>query len=378
MKLEIANWNYAQKLNIFFESFSFSDLIDFKVQRTRGFFSPYQSLGYDYQTFILSDRMDQLLATATFIFPEFKNNDLNVIYKAAIATDLRVLPNRQATLGWHQNFVPALNQIKTHFQPDIILSLLSNSDRKVLNTFLRSQPYRRQVPRYSLYQSFKLTSVHGFLPYSQVKLANIKIRPANDQDWDLIENFLLSQSWDFLSPIQRITDLQFVIQNLGLDMSSLMLAQSEITGEILGFVLLVPSAILQEYIPLNYSLRAHNFRQFLKFGRLFGWSHTLTKPFSRTQQAEPLHFYHVGCIRTRHPDIFQLILQETWKFHLNSNEFLVYLRDNKDLSLNLSSGCVTSELDYDLFSVTLPNESLNNRTNHFEQIPLRLDSFLFF
>lgn len=378
MKLEIANWNHLPKLNTFFESFAFSNLIDFKIQRPRGFFAPYQSLGYDYICYLLSDFSDQILATATFICPEFKNYDLNHNYKTAIATDLRVLPNRQATLGWHQNFIPALEQIKESRTPDIILSLLSHTDRKVLNTFLRSQPYRRQVPRYYLNQSFKLTTVHGFLPFSSVKLARIQIRTAREKDWDLIQSFLLSQKWDFLSPIQRVADLQSVIQNLGLTVNSIILAQSEVTGDILGFILLVPATRIQNYIPLDYSLRAHNFRQFLKFGRFFGWTHTLTKPFSRTQKAEPLHFYHVGCIRTLHPDIFQLILQEVWKTHLKSDEFLVYLRDTNDLSLNLSSGCVTSEIEYDLFSIALPNESLNSIFLIQDQIPFRLDSFIFF
>lgn len=374
MTLEKATWNNEAELTQFFEKFEFEDLIKFQIKRPRGFFGPYQTQGHEFDTFCLRAKDGQLLAEATFLYPEYQLNARQKKLKLAIATDLRVLPNRQATIGWHQNFIPVLETIRRDRQVDGFLSLLSRSDRKVLNTFLRSHPYRREVPRYYLYQNFKLTSLHGFLPFSSVHLPGVEVRPATEEDWGSIDTFLNRSDWNFLSPVKNAQDLKMTLHNMGLNLSYVWLALSKSRKSILGLVLAVPAQMLQEYIPISYQLRAHNFRQFLKFGRLWGWSHSLTKPKTRTGLELPLQFRHIGLIRTRHPDVFQLILQTIWK-ELQKDEFLVYMRDARDLTLNLRPGALTANIHHDLFAITLPNESSHQFSKIWNNEPFRLDSF---
>jgi len=373
-KIEVANWNHEAELTKFFEQFEFDDLIKFQIKRPRGFFAPYQLQGHEFETYTLRGKDNQLLATATFLYPEYFCHKQNKKIKIAIATDLRVLPNRQATLGWHQNFIPVLEKVREEKKVSGFLSLLSKNDRKVLNTFLRSNPIKREIPRYYLYQNFMLTSVHGFLPGAKVDLPYVKVRKFEDSDWSALDYFLSEYDEKQMTTIKSKYDLQKKIKNMGLSQDHLWVAISLSKGRILGIVLLVPSKLIQQYIPLSYHLRAHNFRQFLKFSCFLGWSHRLTKPKTRTKLELPLQFYHIGLIRVLHADIFQKIVQEIWKT-LNQDEFLVYLRDVKKLRLTPRAGVLAANLPYDLFSVTLPGDHSFSLTDPWGGEPFELDSF---
>lgn len=374
MKLELATWNQESELTQFFEQFHFDDVIQFQIKRPRGFFAPYLSQGYEFETYTLRSKNNQLLAIATFLYPEYFFNNQNKKLKMAIATDLRVLPNRQATLGWHQYFIPVLEKIRDEKKVSGFLSLLSKNDRKVLNTFLRSNPVKRQVPRYYLYQNFMLTSLHGFLPGSKVNLPYVKVRMFQDSDWPALDSFLTEYDEKQITTIKSAGDLQKKIKNIGLSENHLWVATSLSKGKILGFALVVPSHLVQQYIPISYHLRAHNFRQFLKFSSILGWSHRLTKPSTRTGLELPLQFYHIGMIHVLHADIFQKIIQEIWKT-LNRDEFLVYLRDIKNLRVTPRAGVLSANLPYDLFSVTLPGDHLYTMTEPWGGQPFALNSF---
>lgn len=374
MTLEKANWNQEAELTQFFEQFEFEDVIQFQIKRNRGFFSPYQAQGHEFETFTLRDKQGGLLAIATFLFPEYFSVSQNKKIRMAIATDLRVLPNRQATIGWHQNFIPVLEQIRKERSVSGFLSLLSRSDRRVLNTFLRSNPFRREVPRYYLYQNYLLTSLHGFLPGAQVNLPYVQVRRFRESDWLALDTFLSQHDEHYLTTIHSSIDLQKKLRNMGLTENHLWVATPLLKNKILGVVLAVPCHYIQQYIPISYQLRAHNFRQFLKFSRLLGWSHSLTKPKSRTGLELPLQFQHLGFIRVLHADIFQKMIQEIWKT-LAEDEFLVYLRDSKNLRLTPRSGVLSADLEYDLFSVTLPSDNTHSFAEPWGSEPFSLDSF---
>jgi len=374
MTLEKANWNQESDLTRFFEQFEFEDLIQFQIKRPKGFFWPYQSQGHEFETFTLRNKESQILAMATFLYPEYSSSSRSNKLKIAIATDLRVLPNRQATIGWHQNFIPVLERIRSERKISRFLSLLSRNDRLVLNTFLRSNPFKREVPRYYLYQNCMLTSVHGFLPGSQVHLPYVNVRKAEELDWPAIDTFLSEYDEQHFSPISSSSELQKKIRNMGLQEDQLWIATPLLKNKILGIALAVPSQYMQQYIPVSYQLRTHNFRQFLKFSSPFGWSHRLTKPKTRTGLELPLQFQHLGFVRVQHADIFQKMIQDIWKT-LAGDEFLIYLRDTKNLRLNPKTGVLAANLPYDLFSVTLPGDNFQKLEERLGNEPFSLDSF---
>ncbi|MCS6838157.1 MAG: hypothetical protein NZ480_04855 [Bdellovibrionaceae bacterium] len=356
MTIEIATAQQNAELTAFFEQFEFEDLIKFKIKRPHGFFAPYQFLGFPFETLILRGKKGECLACVTFLYPQLFHPINKQPIKMALAIDLRVLPTRQATLGWHQNFVPVLEDIKSRHHIQYFVSLLSRSDRKVLNTFLRAHPFRREVPRYHLYQNMELVSVHGFLPMSQIRLKNVEARPAHEQDWEAIDVFLQKLPKKNLEDIFSSQDLKRKLEHYQLSLKHLWVARSLKSGEVFGFLVQFPARKTQDYIPLSYQMRAHNFRQFLKFGNLFNWTHKLTKPKSRTAQELPLEFDHLIHIHVQHADIFQMLLQSIWRT-LGPYHFLVYLRNNLDYHLNLGRGIIHASLPYDLFLIQLPRET---------------------
>jgi hypothetical protein len=374
MVVEKANCNQESELTAFFEQFEFEDLIQFQIKRPKGFFCFYQSQGHEFETYCLRGKENKILATATFLFPEYFSPTYSKKLKMAIATDLRVLPNRQATLGWHQNFIPVLEMIREERKVDGFLSLLSKNDRKVLNTFLRSNPFKREMPRYFLHQNCMLTSIHGFLPGSKVDLPYVKVRRFQEMDWVALDTFLSKNDDFYLSPINSAADLQKKIKNMGLSEDHLWVATPLLKNKILGLALLFPSDYLQQYIPISYQLRAHNFRQFLKFSSYLGWSHRLTKPKNRTGLELPLKFQHLGFIRVQHADIFQKMIQEIWST-LAIDEFLVYLRDLRNLKITPKTGVLSANMPYDLYSVALPGDNFQSFSDSWGEAAFALDSF---
>jgi hypothetical protein len=359
MKIEKASYEKESELTEFFEQFELEDFIRFQIKRSEGFFTPYKAQGLDFEVYTLRDKSDNLLALATFVFPEYRLPLENKKIKLAFATDLRVLPSRQATLGWHQHFIPVLERIREEKKVHGFLSLLSKHDRRILNTFLRSHPFRRETPKYYLCQNYHLTSIHGFLPFSKVTLPHVQVTKIQPSQWAHLDSFLSkNRSLSCLHLINSAEDLKNKLHPMNLPPSEhIWVASLEDSEDILGVLVTIPSSHLQKYIPLSYQRRADNLRQFLNFSQIFGWSHPLPPPQKTTGLKEELEFHHMGFIRVLHGDIFQKMIQHLWSHFLKEKEFLVYLRDSKDLILTPRQGVLSTNLDYDLFSITLPQEN---------------------
>lgn len=347
MQLHRLTHEHEKELQLFFESFELEGLVQLRLLRPHGFFQPYRLTGEPFITYALK-RGNDWQATATFLFSG------QYPHKFALATDLRVLPSRQATIAWHQNFIPVLEEIRREHEVTYITSLLSFEDKKVLNTFLRSHPFKRQTPRYHWNQNYELTAIFGFWPGHIKQLQGYRVRPATREDWPEVEKFILRHG-AYLPTAAWIQQLNETQSRLGSALPIYWVCQHEKSRRIEGFLATHPGTWSQWYVPLRYSLSAHNFRQFLKFMNMFGFTHRLTKPKSRTGEDWPLKFFHVSHIHVAHADIFEFMLSQIWR-HLRSDEFMLYLRPEKHWSLVPSRRVISARLPYAAYVVTLPGE----------------------
>ncbi len=376
MQIKQATWNDESQLTEFFESFAFEDLINFKIQRPQGFFHPYQIQGKDFETYFLASDEGAIVATSSFVYHDFYSPSHDRPLKLAIARDMRLLPTRKAAIGWHENLNAIITQVKSAHDTNGLMVLLSKKESHLLNSFLRTRLSSPQILRYDLYQRVKLVSLHGFFPIYKVDLPWINVRPAQESDISMIDQFIKDPLHHRYSDIKDAHSLQTQLKNMGLELDSVWLAiNSQL--KIVGLLTLLPSDLLQNYIPLSYQLRAHNFRQFLKFGSLLGWTHRLTKPKSRSKSELALNFFHVGHIRVTHSDVFEWMLKSIYN-QIDHDSFLIYLKEENDQKLTLGPSALTAEMDFGLYSITQPNESFLTQANQWNREKLTLDSFYHF
>jgi threonine/homoserine efflux transporter RhtA len=68
------------------------------------------------------------------------------------------------------------------------------------------------------------------------------------------------------------------------------------------------------------------------------------------------------------------MIQEIWST-VAIDEFLVYLRDIRNLKITPKTGVLSANLPYDLYSVALPRNNFQNFSEKWGDLPFALDSF---
>lgn len=357
MILEVARPEDSWDLKQFFKQFTVGDLLEFKIDRPEDFFLPYDIQSEQHVTYILRDPMDKSIqGAATFIIQNaWLGNRLQTV---AIARDLRITPNRQAIMSWGQYFQPVLDEIKKAYGVDYFFSVLNMSEAKVLNTFIRPRQHKRPWPRYHLFRRFNIVSLHGMLPGVENPLPHMRIRKADASMHDDLMYYILQnrKNKELSQVYDRASFENFIKRWKNLNLSDFYVALDN-DGRIVGCVAPWSAAQVQEYIPYNYNKVAHNFRQFLKFGKWFGWTRTLTKPVPRLKREAPLNFRYLTCFLADNEDIFEALL---WRVYheVQPYEFLVYLQMRTDLHMRPPRGWVSAKLSYGLYCLVPHEEEL--------------------
>lgn len=352
MQLEIADAQSDKELRSFFEQFALSGVLDFRPSRPQGFFKPYGLHSDDSKTYILRDDSGEIQALATFAFRRVLLGDR--IRKIAWATDLRVSPQRRALLEWSQNFLPVIRSIYQEHAIETIFSVINRADPAIQNTFLRPRSPKRTWPRYHLYRKFDLVSLHGRFPWAKGKLPFVRVvRADHSMKADLL-SYLQNRSQ--YRPFASIWDLESFDDRLkripGLRLEDFFIAYDS-KDQIIGCLGSWNGEAIQEFRPLSYSLRAHNFRQFLKFGRYLGWTRPLTKPVRSTGFEAPLKFRYLIYPFATNEDVFESLLSTAFE-NSNPGEFLLYARPEQDFRRNPPPGWVAGSLPYSLYALVPP------------------------
>lgn len=359
MILGVARPEDSWDLKQFFKEFHVGDILEFSIDRPDDFFLPYDIHSDKHITYVLRDEKNNAIqGVATFIIQNvWLGNRLQTV---GIARDLRILPTRQAILSWGNFFQPVLDEIRKGYDVDHFFSVLNMSEAKVLNTFIRPRHHKRPWPRYHLFRRFNLVSLHGILPGTHNPLPHMRIKKVDNNWHDSLMYYIVQKKQNKeLSQIYDRASLENFIgrwKNLSLNDFYIALDGND---NIVGCVAPWSAANVQEIIPYKYNREAHNFRQFLKFGKMFGWTRTLTKPVPRLKREAPLNFRYLTCFLADNEDIFESLL---WRVYheIHPYEFMVYTQMRADLHMRPPGGWVSARFPYGLYCLVPPNKELPN------------------
>ncbi len=374
MILEVAREEDGWDLKQFYRQFTVGDLIELKIDRPDDFFLPYDIQSSQHITYILRDEENRTIhGSATFVIQNAWLS--NRIQTVAIARDLRISPNRQAIISWGQHFQPVIEEVRKAYDVDYFFSVLNMSETKILNTFIRPHQHKRPWPRYHLFRRFNLVSLHGILPGAANPLPHMRIRKADAQlHAPLLHYILTKKKAKELSPVyDRASAENFIERWKNLSLSDFYVALDS-HDNIVGCVTPWSAAQVQEFIPYKYINVAHNFRQFLKFGKWLGWTRTLTKPVPRLQREAPLNFRYLTCFLADNEDIFEALL---WRVYheVHPYEFLVYSQMRLDLHMRPPRGWVSARMPYGLYCLVPPEQELPEFLHPSHDLPCDWEPF---
>lgn len=354
MKLSIAGARDEAELKSFFEGFPIHNLVEYRLLRPNDFFSLYHAQGEESRTYLLRSREGQeISACATFVVRETLLD--GKVQRIANATDLRVAPSRKATLSWGQHFLPVLEEVKKELRVDYVFSAIPLSDVTALNTFVRPRNVRRPMPRYYLYRKFNLVGLHGHFPFAPPPLKSLRIRQGGPATREALVAYIakrasfrpFASAWDQASLEKKFSRLP----NFGWENFLLAFDSDE---QVVGCLATWDGSGLQQWQPVSFSdLRAHNFRQFVKFASYLGWTRAITKPLASTGELQPLNFRFLTFLHADNEDIFASLAQVAFE-SANKNQFLVYSHCDVDYRLRPPRGWVSSAVPYALYAVLSP------------------------
>ncbi len=355
MKLEIAGPAHSQALVDFYKGFPSQGLVRLKADRGQNFFKPYDLQSDRHITYLMQDEENgKIEGSASFVI----NNVLleGQVVPVAFGRDLRISSNRKAILSWSHHFLPVMSEIEKKFQSSHFFSILNMAEAKALNAFVKPHQIRRPLPRYFLFRRFNLVSLHGQFPWANPSLPSVRVRRGSFRHQEAIVDYILKKSR--LRDLSTVWDRQSFEEKLrrweGLQIEDFLVAYDS-RENIVGCVAPWSSRKVQEFIPLQYSLVAHNFRQFLKFGKLLGWTRTLTKPITRLQMEAPMNFRYLCFLNADNEDIFDNLLYSAYN-ESEDNEFLVYTQMRSDLHLRKPPGWVGARVPYGLYCMLPPDQ----------------------
>jgi hypothetical protein len=352
MKLDLATEKDNRELCQFFREFPSKGLVDLRLDRGNDFFAYYRAQTEDFKTYVLRDNQQKIQAMASFLFRQTGFGQATV--PIAIATDLRVTNSREAILDWTHHFLPVMNEVTNEHHLSSIFSVINLSDPLALNSFIRPRNMKRLMPKYYLYRKFFLTSIHGRYPWSKPPLSSLQIRQGSSANVDALCHYVIKRS--SYRPFSSVWDEQSFQKKMsrlpGFQLSDFLIAFDD-NDNIIGCLAPWSSHGLMDYIPLTYSLRAHNFRQFLKFLWLFGLTRRLAKPVASTGRESKMQFRHLTFVNADNEDVFESLLSVAFE-SVSHQEFLLYAHVEQDYRLLPPQSFITASQPYALYSVVPP------------------------
>jgi hypothetical protein len=350
--IEIARKSDDADLLEFYRQFTVRGLVELRPTRPEGFFAAYETSSDEYETYVLRGPQGEIQGLSSFIYrPVLLNGEIK---KVAFATDLRIQPQRGPLREWSQNFLPAIRSVYERKKVAAIFSAMNRSDPMLQNIFLKPRSPKRAWPRYHLYRRFDVVTLHGRFPWSKPPLKTLRFEQGNTGNRARLIRYLCERAiyhpfasmWDEKSFMERLERLR------GLRLEDFWLAFDN-DDQMVGCMGSWSSLASQEFRPISYSLVAHNFRQFLKFGRFLGWSRPLTKPVRSTGVESPLKFRYLVYPYATNQDVFDSLLSMTFD-HVPHDEFLVYAHSEQDFRRKPPPWWIANSMPYSLYNLLPP------------------------
>jgi hypothetical protein len=239
-----------------------------------------------------------------------------------------------------------------------VFSSLDLNEAGAMNTFVRPRQMKRPIPRYYLYRKYDLVSIHGHWPWAEPPLASLKISPAHSGNLDGLIDYAVRRShfrpfssfWDkdsFLKKCERLP---------GFKLSDFLVA-ADANDNVVGCLAPWSGAGIHDYIPLSYTMRAHNFRQMLKFFWLFRQTRRLAKPVASTGLEAKLQFRYLTNVFADNEDIFESLIWAAYE-SVGKNEFLTYAHCHQDYRLLPPEDWITASQAQALYAVVPPEKPM--------------------
>jgi hypothetical protein len=357
MILEVAKPQDSAILAEFYKSFAWRGAVEIKLDRGKDFFAPYEIQSDRYLTYALKDE-GRIEGIASFLIRDVLLN--NKVHPVAFGRDLRISSSRRAILSWSQHFLPVMEEIMHTFKCEYVFSVLSMSEVQALNAFVRPRTQKRPLPHYHLFRRFNMVTLHGRLPWARKPLPQLRIRPGNSNNLDALVNYIcmksrqkdLSTVWNqnsFFDKLNRWKGLQLSDFQIALDRKD----------NIVGCVAPWSAGGIQDLIPIDYSLKANNFRQFLSFGSHFGWTRKLPPPTSRTQIESGFNFKFLNFLNAENGDIFESLLWRSFD-ESREDEFLIYNQLRSDFIYRRPFNWISSKMPFGIFLLLPPGNEPPN------------------
>lgn len=355
MQLELAKPEHSQQLSDFYKEFTRKGNVELKVNRHGKFFSPYEIQSDQHLTYILKEN-DQIEGLASFVIRDVLLD--NKVKTVAFGRDLRISSNRRAVVEWTKHFLPVMQEIQQAFGCQYFFSVMSGNDVQASNAFIRPRTMKRPLPHYHMFRRFNLTTLHGQMPWAKNPLPHLRIRHGSPQMEDALIYYVLQKSkekdlattWDFDSFADKMSRWK------NFEISDFLIAVDK-DENIVGCVAPWSAGGIQDYVPLEYGLRGHNFRQFLKFGELFGWTRSITKPVTRLKTEEPLRFNYLNFLHADNEDIFEALLWAAYE-RSSKKEFLVYSQTRTEFMYRKPIDWIGARIPYSVFLLLQPDQKI--------------------
>ncbi len=352
-----------EELLVFYSNFRSQGWVELKKDRLLDFFGIYRVQSDKFETFVLRDKATkQIQVCASFLIQDVKTHE--GLQRIAFATDLRVAPSRKTILEWSQHFLPALEKIKREWKVQYFFSVIDLTEPSPFNTFLRPGSRRQNLPRYHLYRKFNVTTLHGQFPWAPKPIQSIKIKEGNAYYLDALLSYLIKrQRYKYFSSLWDQDSFDAKIHRWpGFKLSDFLIAFDK-QEQIIGCLALWSSDVIYKLIPYSFQLHANNFRQFLKFGQLLGWTKPIAKPFSSTEKETPFQFHWLPHIAVDNEDIFESLLWvafEKLKKYREQSTFLAYTQVNHDFRILPPRAWISAQLPFAVYSLLNPSEERPN------------------
>jgi hypothetical protein len=372
MKLEIAQPEDTKALAEFYKSFPLGGPMEFKIDRDKDFFAPYSVQSDQYITYQLKAD-EKIEGIASFVVRDVLLE--GQVTPVVFGRDLRISTNRRAIMGWAQHFLPVMDEVFHTFGTRHLFSILSMAEVQAMNAFVRPRTMKRPLPHYHLYRRFNLVSVHGKLPWASNPLPKLRIRKGSPALLDALIYYITQKSsnrdlatvWNAQSFAEKLERWQ------GLKLEDFLIALDH-NENVVGCVAPWSAGQMQEVIPMHYSLRGHNFRQFLKFGKMLGWTRTLTKPYSRLKVEAGLNFKYLNFLFADNEDIFESLLWRAYE-DADENEFLVYTQTRSEYLYRHPLPWIAAKMPFGVYYLNPPDRTPPDFLSPTNERPIELEPF---
>lgn len=350
MQLVIASEADNDRILEFFSRASFPGDVEVRFRRMFNFFNHYRKQTNDFVTYLLLNDKNEIEAMATLLFRKayIHGEEQTVGY----ATDLRVSGSRRATLHWSQHFLPVIETERQKRNCKYMFSIVARSQRQAYNALIRPRSLKRKLPRYHLFRTLQLVSVHGLWPLQPKPLKGIRVTQGQPEDFADVANYLVKSFAE--RPLHHLgssEDFRSALENWqGLSMKDFLLARNS-RNEILGCCALWSARQVQRYYALKYSQSGENFRQILFWLSFLFDMHRM--PQSGSELLPVFMTFH----QVDNPDVHDSLMHAAFK-SIRKDEFLIYPHFNGDLKTLPPKAFITIKQRFGLFCLLSPNDPM--------------------